>query len=182
MQELQVNLFFVGIKHSGKTTFAKRISSRLSLPSFETDDLILLSLNGESVRDFYKREGKEAFMKKEVEAVSSFISSHHTSPFILSLGGGAADNDPLMSILHENGKIVYLKRNEKDMLGVILKHGVPAFLDKDDPARSFSILYERRNAIYEKQADLTIDLGPYGDKKATEDYIWSFLKEKNYVR
>ena len=63
MQELQVNLFFVGIKHSGKTTFAKRISSRLSLPSFDTDDLILLSLNGESVRDFYKREGKEAFMK-----------------------------------------------------------------------------------------------------------------------
>ena len=67
MQELQVNLFFVGIKHSGKTTFAKRTSSRLSLPSFDTDDLILLSLNGESVREFYKREGKEAFMKKEVE-------------------------------------------------------------------------------------------------------------------
>ena len=106
MQELQVNLFFVGIKHSGKTTFAKRISSRLSLPSFDTDDLILLSLNGESVRDFYKREGKEAFMKKEVEAVSSFISSHSASPFILSLGGGAEDNDPLMSILHDNGKIV----------------------------------------------------------------------------
>ncbi|MGN1189361.1 MAG: hypothetical protein ACI4SL_03085, partial [Candidatus Ornithospirochaeta sp.] len=71
---------------------------------------------------------------------------------------------------------------EEDMLSVILKHGVPAFLDKDNPALSFSKLYERRNAIYSKEADLVIDLGPYGDKKETEEIIFSALMENNYVR
>ena len=182
MQELKNNLFFVGIKHSGKTTFASRIASRINVESSDSDDLILETLGGESVREYYRREGKEAFMKKEVEAVSSYISSHKKSPFILSLGGGASDNFPLLSLLHENGKIIYLKRNEKDMLEVILKHGIPAFLDKESPEYSFSLLYERRNAIYEKEADLVIDLGPYRDKKETEDFIFSILKENNYVQ
>ena len=182
MQELQVNLFFVGIKHSGKTTFASRIASRLSVPCQDSDDIILETLNGESVRDFYRREGKESFMKKEEEAASLFISSNSSSPFVLSLGGGASDNAPLMSLLHKSGKIIYLKRAEEDMLSVILHHGVPAFLDKDNPALSFSKLYERRNAIYSKEADLVIDLGPYGDKKETEEIIFSALKENNYVR
>ena len=182
MQELKNNLFFVGIKHSGKTTFASRIASRLLVESTDSDDLILNTLGGESVRDYYKREGKEAFMKKEVDGVSSYISSHRHSPFILSLGGGASDNPPLLSLLHDNGKIIYLKRNEKDMLKVILKHGIPAFLDKDNPELSFSLLYEKRNAIYEKEADLVIDLGPYRDKKETEDFILSALKENNYVQ
>ena len=96
MQELQVNLFFVGIKHSGKTTFASRIASRLLVEYSDSDDLILNTLGGESVRDYYKREGKEAFMKKEVDGVSSYISSHRHSPFVLSLGGGASDNPPIL--------------------------------------------------------------------------------------
>ena len=57
MQELKNNLFFVGIKHSGKTTFASRIASRLLVESSDSDDLILNTLGGESVRDYYKREG-----------------------------------------------------------------------------------------------------------------------------
>ena len=85
MQELKNNLFFVGIKHSGKTTFASRIASRINVESSDSDDLILETLGGESVREYYRREGKEAFMRKEVEAVYSYISSHSDSPFIISL-------------------------------------------------------------------------------------------------
>ena len=66
MQELKNNLFFVGIKHSGKTTFASRIASRINVESSDSDDLILETLGGESVREYYRREGKEAFMRKEV--------------------------------------------------------------------------------------------------------------------
>ena len=34
------------------------------------------------------------------------------------------------------------------MLPVILRHGVPAFLDPDDLQGSFHALYQRRDAIY----------------------------------
>lgn len=181
MQELVKNLFFVGIKHSGKTTFASRSAQLLSVPFSDSDELIKAIIEGESVRDYYRREGKEAFMEKEYAATKSFIEKEKPF-FILSLGGGASDNTPLMELLKEKGAIIYLNRKEEDMLPVILKHGIPAFLDKDDPASSFHALYEKRDKIYRDFADITIDLGPYGDKDETEEYILSVLKEKGYVR
>ena len=63
------------------------------------------------------------------------------------------------------------------MLPVILKHGVPAFLDPDDIEGSFHEVYERRDAMYRKVADLIIDLGPYGDKAEAAALIAGKLKE-----
>ena len=68
--------------------------------------------------------------------------------FILSLGGGAADNRKLMDYLKENGRIIYLRRDEEDMLPVILKHGVPPFLDPDDIKGSFHRVYCERDRKY----------------------------------
>ncbi len=172
---IMAKLFFVGIKHSGKTTQARLVSSILSLPFCDADDLIKEGLNGESVRDVYKREGKEAFMERERNAVHEYIMAHDA--FILSLGGGASDNTSLMEEMKKNGKIIYLKRKEEEMLPVILKHGIPAFLDENDLEGSFHKLYERRNRIYEEYADLVIDLGSYGDKAKTAERTAKALKE-----
>ena len=180
MQDRRGILFFTGIKHSGKTTFAKRIASRLGFEFKDADDLISAHIGDMSVREFYRQKGKEAFMEVEKEAVSSFLSSAPSS-LVLSLGGGASDNTPLMEEMKEKGTIIYLRREKEDMLPVILRNGVPAFLDKDDIQGSFSALYERRDGIYRRYADLIVDLGPYGDKDQTENLIYRALKEKNYV-
>lgn len=172
-------LFFVGIKHSGKTTQARLVSKLTGIMFRDADDLVLETLSRESVRDAYRREGKEAFMKRELEAVSSFISGNGS--FILSLGGGAADNTPLMDLMKRSGRIVYLMRKEEEMLPVILRHGIPAFLDKDDLEGSFHHVYERRDRIYREYADLVIDLGSYGDKEDTAKRTAALLREARYV-
>lgn len=175
------NLFFVGIKHSGKTTFARRLGEKLSVLFKDSDDLILSSLNGESIRNYYKKEGKESFMEKEYEGVRTFITTT-PSPFILSLGGGASDNLHLMNLLKNSGKVIYLSRDEDDMLPVILKDGIPPFLDSNNPVSSFHQLYTRRHKIYKEFSDLQINLGPYGDKDKTLALIYNTLKENGYVR
>ncbi len=174
-----VKLYFTGIKHSGKTTQARLAAARLSIPCSDSDDLVLPLLSGESVREFYRSHGKDEFMKKELEAVSAFTSRHES--FILSLGGGAADNTALMEMMRRTGHIIYLARNERDMLPVILRHGIPAFLDPDDPEGSFHRVYERRDSIYRSMADLIVDLGPYGDKERTADMLAEKLRENGYV-
>ena len=90
-------LFFVGIKHSGKTTQARLVSKLTGLAFKDADDLVLETLSGESIRDVYRREGKEAFMERELSSVATFIDAN--SSFILSLGGGAADNTRLMDLM-----------------------------------------------------------------------------------
>ena len=181
MQEREKRLFFTGIKHSGKTTFALRTAKALGYVFRDADDLILETTGGLSVREYYRSFGKEAFMEKEKEAVSSFIGCA-TSPFVLSLGGGASDNTPLMEEMKRSGTIIYLRRKEEDMLPIILRHGIPAFLDEKDPAASFHALYSRRDRIYMEKADHIIELGAYGDKDQTEEMILRSLKEAGYVR
>lgn len=173
-----VKLYFTGIKHSGKTTQARLVSERLSLPFSDADDLILKEINT-SIREFYKEYGKEAFMEKEYEAVSRYEKENDS--FILSLGGGASDNTALMHLMKESGKIIYLKRNESEMLPVILKHGIPAFLDKDNLESSFHEVYVKRDSIYTEEADLIIDMGPYRDKAETAEMVIEKLKENGYV-
>jgi Shikimate kinase len=155
-------LFFAGIKHSGKTTFARMTAAHYGLPHIDNDDLILSLIEEESVREFYKKHGKEAFMETEVKALSDYLDKHIDS--VISLGGGASDNQALLSLVKAHGPLIYLRRAEKDMLPVILRDGIPAFLDKDDPEGSFHELYERRDRIYRENAALTVELGPYGDK------------------
>lgn len=174
-----IRLFFTGIKHSGKTTFASRIAEYSGLPFKDADDLIKEYCSIDDVRKYYKTAGKTEFMNSEYAAVSSYIES--AKDFIISLGGGASDNKKLLSLIRENGRIIYLRRAESDMLPVILKHGVPAFLDSSDIEGSFHRIYKKRDAIYSSISDLTIDLGPYKDKNETEKYIISKLLEAGYV-
>ena len=85
----------------------------------------------------------------------------------MSLGGGACDNKALIELLKENGKLIYLRRNEEEMLPVILKHGIPAFLDENNLKSSFHEVYERRDKAYSSIADKIIEMGPYRDRGET---------------
>ena len=111
------NLFILGIKHSGKTTFARLLAEKLNLPFVDSDDLILKSIAPVSVREFYKQNGEKAFKKVEAESVKNYVSSI-TRTFVMSLGGGASDNDELIEIVKGNGRLIYLVRPEEEMLAV----------------------------------------------------------------
>lgn len=171
-----MKIFFTGLKHSGKTTFARMYAERHCLRWADSDDLILDKISPLTVREFFRNEGKEAFMELEKETSGAFIREN--DDFSLSFGGGAADNIPLMECAKASGFIVYLTRKEDILLErIILKSGIPPFLDKDDPNGSFHVLYERRDAVYRRYASLIIDLGPYSDKEETYSLIDKRIQE-----
>ena len=153
---------------------AKLVSEMIAAECSDADALALPLLGGFSVREFYRASGKDAFMEKEYEAVRNYAESH--SSFILSLGGGASDNARLRDYLKTAGKVVYLRRNEEDMLPVILKDGIPPFLDGPQ------LKYMERDRKYLDMADLVLELGPYGDKEETAKRILEALKENGYVQ
>ena len=172
-------LFFVGIKHSGKTTFASIIASRWNYDFIDSDDLILSETDSNSIRELYVETGKESFMDIEADAVRKYLLRNSNNA-IISLGGGASDNDKLINILKEYGKIIYLYRNEQLILPIILKDGIPPFLDRDDISGSFHSLFQRRDNIYRKISDLEIDMCEYGDKRDIADKIEKILKDNGY--
>ncbi|MGN0907907.1 MAG: shikimate kinase [Bullifex sp.] len=170
-----MNLFFTGMKHSGKTTFARGTAMHFSLKWADADDLILERIAPLSVREYYRANGKDAFMAVERDAVRDFVSSN--DGYVLSLGGGAADNREVMDMIKPHGRVIYLTRDEDLILERIMKKGLPPFIDPNDPKGSFHPIFVRRDAVYRSCMDLEIPLGPYGSKEETLDMIVRKLEE-----
>lgn len=178
--EAFVALFFTGLKHSGKTTAAKRVASALKRCWVDSDDLMLERLGGMSVRSFYREKGKDEFMRLENEVVEAFLEREPEC--VMSLGGGAADNARLMETLKRSGRIVYLSRPEGTLLSKVLeKSGIPPFLDGNDVSGSWHVLYERRDRIYSNYADMRIELGDYQDKDETMRTIIKQLESEGII-
>lgn len=154
------HIFLCGIKHSGKTTIGKLLAKRLGRRWYDLDREIERKI-GEPIRTFYRAFGQEAFQQLEVEVLEAIIGEEE---LVISLGGGAADNDPLMKMVKERGTLVYLYLEEAHLLERILLGGIPPFLDEEDVEGSFHRLYERRNRRYSKDCNHLIQL-PFDQAK-----------------
>ncbi|OQA44332.1 MAG: Shikimate kinase [Spirochaetes bacterium ADurb.Bin315] len=154
------HIFLCGIKHSGKTTIGKLLAKRLGRRWYDLDREIERKI-GEPIRTFYRAFGQEAFQQLEVEVLEAIIGEEN---LVISLGGGAADNDPLMKMVKERGTLVYLYLEEAHLLERILLGGIPPFLDEEDVEGSFHRLYERRNRRYSKDCNHLIQL-PFDQAK-----------------
>lgn len=172
-------LFILGIKHSGKTTFASMFAKYYHIPHIDNDNLIKEYLSIDNIRDYYTKKGKEAFMEAEAASMSEYLEKNISS--VISLGGGACDNDNLIDIIKDKGSIVYLYREEKDLLSCILKDGIPPFLDRNNIDASFHDLFVKRDKKYRNIADLVINLGPYSEIDSTFDLILKNMRSL-YVR
>jgi shikimate kinase len=153
---LKNNYFFCGIKHSGKTTHAKIFAKNHNLSIFDGDDLILKSLNGQSIRSFYREFGKDAFMKEELASILSFISEKKDNR-VLSLGGGICDNKKAIELLKDNGLIIFIRVDELTLYNRIIKDGIPPFLE-GNPKEKFHILFNERDTKYLSFCDIVIEV------------------------
>ncbi len=154
-------VFLVGIKHSGKSALGRFASQTIPNATFyDSDDLILERLTppNTTLRQYYREAGQTAFMEKEYRAVKELIEQLKGGLVIISLGGGACDNGPLISLMQSVGQIIYLKVDAAPLYKRILKGGIPPFLNQDDPETSFHTLYRQRDAQYRKLSDYVLQL------------------------
>lgn len=168
------HIFLCGIKHCGKTTIGKLLARRLGRRWYDLDQEIEQKIK-EPIRTFYHTFGQEAFQRLEVDVLETIIGEEN---LVISLGGGAADNDPLMKLIKKHGTLVYLYVEEAHLLKRILRGGIPPFLDEDDIEGSFHRLYERRNRRYSKDCDHLIQLPFDQAKEANVELVLASLDPK----
>ena len=164
--------FLTGIKHSGKSNVGKTAASLIARERnavfVDTDDLIVQALpSGYSgIRDFYRREGKDAFMDLEYRSLKKYLSSvKEDLTIIIATGGGACDNTRMVSLMKESGTVLYLCLKEETLLRRIQKKGIPPFLDENDIENSFHTLFVSRDREYRHICDFVV---PLEDLKSIE--------------
>ena len=155
------SIILMGIKHSGKTSHARRLSGDLGCAFYDLDDLIEATYRADrllSCREIYKRHGKEYFYELEAEAARALKKALLSQTAVAALGGGTGENSRAMNELSDAGIFVYLCLSSDTLFERIMRKGLPAFLPEDDPESAFRELYDRRHALYMRYADVVAEI------------------------
>jgi shikimate kinase len=173
-------IVLVGMKHSGKTTIARRLAADMRLCCYDLDDEIQASQKrtggpGSGIREIYSRLGAQAFRVLEEDCSRQLIARIGPAACgcglvraVAALGGGVADNPAALGLWKQAGLLVMLEAAEEILFERIARGGLPPFLPDGDPRAAFHELYERRTAVYRTVADLRVNVDGLGPRPAAD--------------
>ena len=153
--ETFLNIILVGLPGAGKTTIGRQLSRRLGVPFVDSDHVIEQRL-GCSIREYFAREGEDAFRDVE-QAVLDDLSQHHQG--VLSTGGGSVLREANRRHLHERGQVIYLRTSPEDVLRRVRHDTARPLLQVEDPLGRLRALYEVRDPLYRETAHYVIETG-----------------------
>lgn len=171
-----MSIILMGIKHCGKSTQGRIISKKLSVPFFDTDDVVF-EMTGKTPRQIYTELGNEGFQEAEEKACSFLLEKINSSAeknAVIATGGGICGNKKALDVLKKIGTFVFLKTPERIASFRVLREisvaqdgtlsNVPAFIAKKNPRsiadakKIFHDFFIERECIYEQLADVVIDM------------------------
>ena len=148
---MRKNIILIGMPGCGKTTLGIEISEKIGYGYIDSDSVIV-AREGKPLSDIIAQYGTETFLDIEGKVNSELCASR----CVIATGGSVIYRDYAMKKLKEMGTVVFLKLPYaviEHRLGDLKKRGVAlkdGFTLKD--------LYEERMPLYEKYADVTVEL------------------------
>lgn len=145
------NIILVGMPSCGKSTLGRILSKELQYDFLDTDEVIIRQ-NGCPLRDILDARGVDGFVAVEEAAVCS-VQAEKT---VIATGGSVVYSEKAMEHLKKMGKIVYLCLTFDEMerrLGDLHARGVAIA-----PGATLQDLYNERVPLYEKYADITVNI------------------------
>ena len=145
------NVILIGMPSCGKTTIGTELSKAIGYGYIDSDSVIVARA-GKRLKDVMEEIGREGFLDLEAK-VNSEISA---SRCVIATGGSVVYRDNAMQKLKESGRVVYLKLSLKTIenrIGDIKERGVAI-----KEGLTLQDLYNERAPLYEKYADITVEL------------------------
>ena len=145
------NVILIGMPGCGKTTVGTEIAEKIGYGYIDSDSVIV-AREGKRLTEIIEEVGREAFLDIEAKVNSELCASR----CVIATGGSVIYRDYAMQKLKQMGTVVYLKLPYETIaarLGDLKKRGVAlkdGFTLKD--------LYEERTPLYEKYADVVVEL------------------------
>ena len=159
------NLILIGMPGVGKSTVGKGLAQSLSLPFFDTDQL-MEERWGCSLQEIIDAEGLEAFRLKEEETILSLDVSRH----VISTGGSVVYGPRAMAHLQDLGWIFWLDLPLEE-LERRLAYGVENRGIVRTPDQSLADLYWERRPLYERNAQIRVDALGKTDQQVVQEIL-----------
>ena len=150
-----MRLILVGLPGSGKSTVGRQLARRLDL-SFADSDHVIEERIGCPIRDYFAREGEEAFRDVEESVLAELTRS---DVGVIATGGGAVLRPANRRRLRESGHVVYLRSSAEQLIRRLRHDRNRPLLQVDDPLGRLRSLYAERDPLYREAAHFVIETG-----------------------
>ena len=159
----KLNIVFVGMPGSGKTTLSNMIAKELGRTVVDTDDMIVKK-EGRSIPEIFAAEGEEYFRRVESECVKEACRMEGK---VIATGGGAILSYRNREEIMHNGLVIWLR----SPIERLARDGRPLSSEDDGKMRE---MLEKRTPFYEAVSDVKIDVDK--DPAITTEKILKAIK------
>ena len=160
------NIILIGMPGAGKSTLGVVLAKILNY-SFIDADLLIQSQCAKTLQKIIDACGPDGFIEVENEVLCTLSADQS----VIATGGSAVYSDEAMKHLSSIGTVVYLQVSLKELenrLGGLYERGV---VMKDGIGMSLNALYEERIPLYEKYAEVTIDIDGLSVRDAARQLV-----------
>ena len=144
LRDKMENIALIGMAGCGKSTIGKLLAEQTGKQFVDADEEIV-KLAGKSIPEIFAQDGEEAFRAYETQVLDELGKK---SGLVIATGGGCVTKDRNYPLLHQNSRILWLKRDA----ALLPTDGRP-LSQKTAPA----VLYEQRKPLYAAFADATVE-------------------------
>lgn len=166
------NIVMIGMPGAGKSTVGVVLAKTMGM-GFVDVDLVICQINGGSLQEIVDRTSHEEFLKLEGSAAKTLVCSRS----IIATGGSMIYSADAMEHLKEMGVVIYLKAQLSDLEARITNMQTRGIAFK--PGETLADLYAERTPLYEKWADITVEVSSDASIEETAKRIKSEINDKN---
>ena len=173
------NIIFVGFMGTGKTTVGRRVSGKLNMDFFDTDEYIKKCENM-SVAEVMTKRGKKYFEGAQRFAVQNICENQNA---LIATGGSTLSDEKCRDIIFNNGITVWLRAKPETIYENLKNsHNKRAELSGKSLDEIIEILadysqyYQKSDIIVDVDENTHRDIDAVVDKVVTE--IKEYTKEK----
>lgn len=145
------NIVLIGMPGVGKSTFGV-VLAKVAAKAFIDTDLLLQNQYEASLQNQLDLFGYQELRRREAEILLDLRARNA----VIATGGSAVYSAEAMQHLAKKGTIVYLQASENTLLGRInnmASRGIAKAAEQ-----SFHDVYQERVPLYERYADITLDV------------------------
>ena len=138
------NIVLIGMPGCGKSTTGKLLAEHLGKRFVDADDAIIARA-GMSIPEIFSRDGEAGFRALETEILAELGKQ---AGLVIATGGGCVTQEHNYDLLHQNGRIIWLRRD----IDALPTDGRPL-----SQTGKLADMYAVRKPMYARFADHEID-------------------------
>ncbi len=163
------NIFLIGFMGAGKSTVAAGLKTMTGKKLVEMDQRIV-DEQGMSINDIFAKYGEDYFRDIESNLILDIGKEGNT---IVSCGGGVVVRSQNRMYMKNSGLVIYLCATPLTIYERVKDSTDRPILNGHMNVEYIGSLMEKRRALYEEAADITIDV----DGKTTQAICEEILKQ-----